>query len=75
MSGGGGGDFNSKSTSISQDLDHNLSFNIQDSILCGSIAMLTLTETSKSDIGNPEIYDTIIMRDFRIDVPVHLGRY
>ncbi len=72
---GNGIEFSTKKVGLPKQFSSGIFFDPIDSVLCGTIPELTLIETSSIDIGDPVIYDTIIMRDFRIDVPVHLGRY
>ncbi len=72
---GHGMDISLTTRGVTQDLSHDLHFNTVDSILCGTISRLTLIETSSVDIGDPEAYDTLVLRDYRLDVKVRRRRY
>ncbi len=43
--------------------------------LCGSISNAPLIEYTARDIGDPLVFDTLTLRDLRLDLPVYMGRY
>ncbi len=53
---------------------HNLKFSELDSVLCGTISTISLIESTEN-FGDPDFKDTLIMRDYRVDVKVHRWRY
>ena len=73
---GHGMDISLTTRGVTQDLSHDLHFDPVDSILCGTIARLTLIETgSTRRFGDPAAYDTLVLRDYRVDVKVRRRRY
>ena len=60
---------------VGRKLNYVLDYDANNSRLCGSIAYAPMRESFADYIGDPIIFDTLTLRDLRLDLPVHMGRY
>ena len=53
----------------------NFNYNQNKKRLCGEIYLAKLAEIFPAGLGNPSVNDTLDLKDLRLDLPVHMGRY
>ena len=67
--------FDLDTINVGRRLKFDLTYDQASARICGTITEAPFREATARFLGDPEFHDTTTLRDLRLDLPVHMGRY